>query len=270
MPELPEVETVVRSLREDVIGRKILDIKNSWPNHLASVDLVEMRKRVIGSEITGINRRGKYIVFDLDSPDTMIIHLKMTGQLLLQPATSAEGDHVHTTFLLSGDDELRFRDVRKFGRVYLTQKPVEILGQLGPEPLSESFTPRLLNEMLLGRRRVLKPLLLDQHFISGIGNIYADESLFHAKLAPNRLSNTISEDESRQLYSSIRKTLQFAVDRGGATISDYRQPDGSEGEMQNSFKVYGKAGDPCRRCDGIIERIILGGRSTFFCASCQI
>ncbi|HET6445933.1 MAG TPA: bifunctional DNA-formamidopyrimidine glycosylase/DNA-(apurinic or apyrimidinic site) lyase [candidate division Zixibacteria bacterium] len=270
MPELPEVETVVRSLREDVIGRRILDIKNSWPNHLTSVGLVEMRKRVIGSQITGINRRGKYIVFGLSGADTMIIHLKMTGQLLLQPASSAVRDHVHTTFLLSGDDELRFRDVRKFGRVYLTQEPVEILGQLGPEPLSESFTPELLNKMLLGRRRVLKPLLLDQHFIAGIGNIYADESLFHAKLAPNRISNTISEDEGRQLNSSIRTTLQLAVDHGGATISDYRQPDGSKGEMQNSFKVYGRAGEPCGRCDGVVERIILGGRSTFFCASCQI
>lgn len=269
MPELPEVETVVRSLRQDVIGKRILNIKNSWPRHLASLDLGQMRERLIGSSITGINRRGKYIVFGLDSGDTMIIHLKMTGQLLFMTAPSAVMDHVHTTFQLSGDDELLFRDVRKFGRVYLTQDPNEILGQLGPEPLSESFTPVLLNGMLSERRRVLKPLLLDQHFIAGIGNIYADESLFLAKLAPTRISNTISENEGNRLYSSIRETLQLAVDNGGATISDYRRPDRSEGKMQNSFKVYSRVGQPCRRCDGVIERIVLGGRSTFFCGSCQ-
>jgi formamidopyrimidine-DNA glycosylase len=124
--------------------------------------------------------------------------------------------------------------------------------------------------MLHGRRRVLKPLLLDQRFIAGIGNIYADESLFQAKLAPNRISNTLSRLESDLLYSSIRKTLTMAIDHGGATISDYRQPDGSEGQMQYSFSVYGRAGESCVRCAGIIERVVLGGRSTFFCGSCQL
>jgi formamidopyrimidine-DNA glycosylase len=270
MPELPEVETVVRLLRPKVIGKKILDIKNEWPRHLSSVDLEELRDRVVGTRISELNRRGKYILFTLDSADSMIIHLKMTGQLLLERTSSAIQDHVHTVFIFSDGEELRFRDVRKFGRIYLTQDASSILGELGPEPLSGSFSPGLLYEMLHGRRRVLKPLLLDQRFIAGIGNIYADESLFQAKLAPNRISNTLSRSESDRLFSSIQETLTLAIDHGGATISDYRQPDGSEGQMQKSFSVYGRTGEPCVRCAGIVVRVVLGGRSTFFCRSCQL
>ncbi|MGB3717409.1 MAG: DNA-formamidopyrimidine glycosylase [Candidatus Promineifilaceae bacterium] len=270
MPELPEVETVVRLLRSKVVGKKILDIKNEWPRHLSSIELDELRDRVVDTTISDLDRRGKYILFTLDSADYMIIHLKMTGQLLLQRTSSVMLDHVHTVIIFSGGEELRFRDVRKFGRIYLTRDAGTIVGELGPEPLSRSFSPGLLDKMLHGRRRVLKPLLLDQRFIAGIGNIYADESLFWAKLAPNRISNTLSRLESDQLYSSIRKTLTKAIDRGGATISDYRQPDGSEGEMQKSFSVYGRAGESCVRCAGIVERVVLGGRSTFFCGSCQL
>lgn len=269
MPELPEVETVVRSLRPKVVGKNILDIKNSWPRHLSSISIEELRDRVVGAKINDLDRRGKYILFTLDSADSMIIHLKMTGQLLLEPTSSVMQDHVHTVFRFSGGEELRFRDVRKFGRIYLTQDARSIVGELGPEPLSRSFSPGLLYKMLHGRRRVLKPLLLDQRFIAGIGNIYADESLFRAKVAPNRISNTLSQPESHRLYSSIRKTLTLAIDQGGATISDYRQPDGSPGAMQKSFSVYGRAGESCIRCTGIVERVVLGGRSTFFCRSCQ-
>jgi formamidopyrimidine-DNA glycosylase len=270
MPELPEVETVVRSLRSKVVGRKILDIKNTWPRHLHEIGLEELRERVAGTTITHLDRRGKYILFTLDSSDSMIIHLKMTGQLLLQPASSSAQTHVHTVFSLSGGEELRFHDVRKFGRVYLTQNAATVVGDLGPEPLADSFSPERLFEMLNGRQRVLKPLLLDQHFIAGIGNIYADESLFWAKVAPIRRSHTLSRSESDHLHHSIQKTLRLAIGKGGATISDYRQPDGSEGEMQETLRVYGRAGEPCPRCSGIVERIVLGGRSTFFCGSCQL
>jgi formamidopyrimidine-DNA glycosylase len=270
MPELPEVETVARSLERRLNGRKILDISNEWPNHLATHDLDTMRDRISGTTVEGISRRGKYIVFALNSGDSMIIHLKMTGQLLIQPCSTPVPDHVHTVFLLSGSEELRFRDVRKFGRVYLTANSDEILGNLGPEPLTESFTPDLLYKMLAKRRRIMKPLLLDQEFIAGIGNIYADESLFKAKLAPKRTSNMISRSESDLLHRSIQTTLQSAIENGGATINDYRQPDGSEGEMQNSLRVYGREGEPCFRCDGVVERIVLGSRSTYFCPSCQV
>jgi formamidopyrimidine-DNA glycosylase len=229
-----------------------------------------MRERISGTTIIEIDRRGKYLVFTLDSGDSMIIHLKMTGQLLMQSCSTPVPEHVHTVFLLSGSEELRFRDVRKFGRVYLTADSDEILGKLGPEPLEEFFTPDLLYQKLVSRRRIIKPLLLDQNFIAGIGNIYADESLFKAKLAPRRTSNMISRSESDHLHTSIRATLQRAIENGGATINDYRQPDGSEGEMQNSFRVYGREGEPCFRCDGVVVRIVLGSRSTFFCPSCQV
>ena len=270
MPELPEVETVARSLRRRLTGKKILDICNEWPKHLATHDLDTMRQRISGTAINGIDRRGKYIVFTLDSCDSLIIHLKMTGQLLIQPTSMPVPDHVHTVFLLSGSEELRFRDVRKFGRVYLAANSDDVLGKLGPEPLSESFTPALLYMMLAKRRRIMKPLLLDQEFIAGIGNIYADESLFMARLAPKRTSNTISRSESDLLHWSIQLTLQSAIENGGVTINDYRQPDGSEGEMQNSLRVYGREGEPCFRCAGVVDRIVLGSRSTYFCPSCQV
>ena len=270
MPELPEVETVVRSLRRTLTNRVLLDISNEWPRHLATHDLEIMRERISGSTIVEIDRRGKYIVFTLDSGDSMIIHLKMTGQLLIQPSSTPVPDHVHTVFVLSGSEELRFRDVRKFGRVYLTEDSNEILGKLGPEPLTEIFTPDLFYQMLVRRRRIIKPLLLDQEFIAGIGNIYADESLYKAKISPRRTSNSILRSESNQLHASIRTTLQRAIENGGATINDYRQPDGSEGEMQNSLRVYGREGEPCFRGDGVVERIVLGSRSTYFCPSCQV
>jgi len=269
MPELPEVETVVRTLRQKILGRTILDIRNEWPRHLAALGLDEFRERIVGKTIIELGRRGKYILFTLDSLESMIIHLKMTGQLLIQPASSPMPDHVHTVFKLSGDDDMRFRDVRKFGRVYILSDKEELLGQLGPEPLSDSFTPELLYEMLNNRHRILKPLLLDQHFIAGIGNIYADESLFRARIGPKRTSSTITQIETDKLHASIQKTLQRAIENGGATINDYRQPDGSKGEMQNLLRVYGRAGESCPRCAGVIERIVLGGRSTYYCASCQ-
>ena len=270
MPELPEVETVVRSLNKKIQGRILYGITNEWPRHLATHDVHEMSERVYGTRIIRVLRRGKYILIPLDSADTLIVHLRMTGQLLLQCSEAPVPDHTHTIFHLSDDVELRFRDVRKFGRVYLTSDPNLIVGELGPEPLAESFTSELLSEMLATRHRILKPLLLDQRFIAGIGNIYADEALHGAQLAPRRLSNSLTQSEATQLHSSIQRTLQSAIDNRGATINDYRQPDGTEGEMQNSFKVYGLEGEPCPRCNGIIERMVLGGRSTYFCPSCQI
>ena len=270
MPELPEVETVVRSLEPRIIGRNILDIRNWWPKHLPTHSVDEFRERVVGSAIDFISRRGKYLVFTLDNADSIIIHLKMTGQLLLQPSSESRPDHVHTIFSLSGGDDLRFRDVRKFGRVYLTDDPSSVLGKLGPEPLSKSFTYEVLCEMLHSRRRILKPLLLDQRFIAGIGTIYADEALHGARIAPNRISSSLSQTECRDLHASIQHTLNSAIGRGGASISDYRRPDGSEGGMQETLRVYGREGEPCPRCEGSVIRTILGGRSTYYCDSCQV
>ncbi|MFN2187734.1 MAG: DNA-formamidopyrimidine glycosylase [Candidatus Promineifilaceae bacterium] len=270
MPELPEVETVVRSLRQRLIAKTIQDVENQWPRQLATHDIRALREQIAGTRIKTIHRRGKYIVFGLDSDDWLIIHLKMTGQLLIQKDQDALDNHVHTIFQLSDGEQLRFHDVRKFGRVYLTSDSSEILGALGPEPLDSSFTAPSLHKMLSGRKRIIKPLLLDQEFIAGIGNIYADEALHLAQISPRRNSAAITLAEAKRLHAGIVSTLQSAIDLGGATINDYRQPDGSEGEMQNTLRAYGREGEPCLRCSGVITRIVLGSRSTYYCPNCQV
>jgi formamidopyrimidine-DNA glycosylase len=200
----------------------------------------------------------------------LIIHLKMSGQLAVAPADAPDDPHTHTVFVLASGQELRFRDPRKFGRVYLVRDPAEVLGPLGPEPLSAEFSPEWLRARLQARRRVLKPLLLDQTFLAGIGNIYADEALYRAQLRPTRHANTLTAAESDALYAAIREALETGIAREGASITaSYRKPDGSPGQMQDEFVAYGQAGQVCHRCGGTIERIVLGGRSTFYCGGCQ-
>jgi formamidopyrimidine-DNA glycosylase len=239
MPELPEVETITRSLRPSLIGRTIVDVHNDWPRHIAKPDLPEFRQRIIGLNFKSITRRGKYIVFHLSGDETLIIHLKMSGQLSIAKAGDTADKHVHTVFGLSNGHEL--------------------------------LTSEWLHGQLISRNRVLKPLLLDQSFIAGIGNIYADEALFHARLHPQRPSNSLSQPEVHVLHAAIRQVLEFGIDRGGASIdAAYRKPDGTIGQMQNSFSVYGKAGEQCSRCEGIVQKMQLGGRGTHFCIGCQI
>ncbi len=269
MPELPEVETIVRGLRKPLAGQTIVEVRHDWPRHIAAPEPSLFRQRIRGQQVTHISRRGKYLVFDLNGGPTLIIHLKMSGQLFVAPANEPVDQYMHTIFVLANGHELRFRDVRKFGKVYLVDDPDDILGELGPEPLEPGFTAEWLHENLKERRRILKPLLLDQTFIAGIGNIYADEALHHARINPMRLANTLSQPESEALHAGIQKTLKAGIAGGGATLDDYRKPDGSRGEMQNEFVAYGRAGQPCYRCGTPMERIVLGGRSTHFCPVCQ-
>ena len=269
MPELPEVETIVRALRPLLLNRTIIGVWNDWPRHIVTPDLAELQMRLPGSKIVDISRRGKYLVFHLDAPDTLILHLKMSGHLAVMGADQPMHPHVHTVFYLDNGQELRFRDQRKFGRVYLVRDPVAILGKLGPEPLSPTFTVAVLAARLGGRTRALKPLLLDQSVVAGIGNIYADEALFDARLHPQRAANSLSLGEVERLYSGIRHALQLGIDREGASISLYLKPDGQKGEMQNAVKVFRRTGQPCYECGRPIERIVLGGRSTHFCPHCQ-
>ena len=241
-----------------------------WPRQIVTPEPEVLRRRIQGLRFVGVGRRGKYLVFDLEPDEHLLIHLKMSGQLSVQPTSIPADKYVHTIFSLENGDELRFRDVRKFGRVYLVTDPTSILSELGPEPLTDAFTAAWLGEQLGRRRRLLKPLLLDQTFIAGIGNIYADEALHRAAIRPDRRSDSLHEAEVISLYESIRHVLRLGIQRQGASIdAAYRQPDGSGGQMQELFAVYGRAGEPCPRCDGTIERTVLGGRSTHFCASCQ-
>jgi formamidopyrimidine-DNA glycosylase len=269
MPELPEVETFVRALRRPLVGRTIVGAANDWPRHIAAPPPEELAARIAGRRIEAIDRRGKYLVFTLSDDENLIIHLKMTGHLSVAPADMPPDPYAHTVFTLDDGRELRFRDPRKFGRVYLVRDPAEVVGPLGPEPLTDDFTAEELTARLAGRRRVLKPLLLDQTFIAGIGNIYADEALFEAKLLPTRRSETLTAEEIAALHAAIRKVLALGIAREGASISTYVKADGEKGDMQNAVNVFRRTGQSCYACGGPIERIVLGGRSTHYCPNCQ-
>lgn len=270
MPELPEVETTVRALREPLVGRTFVDVYNDWPRHIATPALSELQARIRSRCIEQIDRRGKYLVFSLSGGENLIIHLKMTGHLSIVDANTPPDVYAHTVFVLDNNQELRFRDTRKFGRVYLVRARQEVLGSLGPEPLEPTFTVETLSRQLQGRKRALKPLLLDQTFIAGVGNIYADEALYYARLHPQRRANSLTLADIEALHASIRKVLRMGIEREGASIDRYLKPDGSKGEMQNAVAVFQRTGKPCYGCErGVVERIVLGGRSTHFCPICQ-
>jgi formamidopyrimidine-DNA glycosylase len=269
MPELPEVETTVRALREPLVGYTFTGVRNSWPRHIALPTLEELQERIAGRRVLEINRRGKFLVFSLSEGETLLIHLRMTGHLSVVSAETPVEPHTHTIFSLEDGRELRFRNPRKFGRVYLVRDPQEVLGRLGPEPLEESFTVEALRRLLAGKRRQLKALLLDQHFVAGVGNIYADEALFHAHLHPLRRADTLSDEEIAALHGAIQKVLQMGIEREGASIDRYVKPDGTRGSMQEAVSVFQRTGATCYRCGTPIERIIAGGRSTHFCPVCQ-
>ena len=269
MPELPEVETISSSLRRGVQtvpigGMQVLDVTSSWPRHFSQPSYRTFRKHIRGRTIQDVRRRGKYLLFPLDER-TMLIHLRMSGDLFMKSTNSPAGRYDHTVFHLEDGWDLRFSDARKFGRVHLLKDPQKILGKLGPEPLDDAFTSGLFFVMLNGRNRQIKPLLLDQSFIAGIGNIYADEALHRAGIHPLRKSDTLGENETRALWSSIRETLHDGIQRNGASIDwVYRG-----GEFQNDFKVYSRNDEPCLTCSTPIRRISVGQRGTYFCPSCQ-
>jgi formamidopyrimidine-DNA glycosylase len=270
MPELPEVETVVRGLRPSLVGRRIESMWYDWEKSIHSPTPAEFAGRVAGQTVLGITRRAKYIVIQLEH-DVLMVHLKMTGRLYVaQRDESTEADRwVHVKFGLDANQELRFSDSRKFGRVYLANHPDVITGALGPEPLEDAFTPQVFAERLQHRHKIIKALLLDQTFVAGVGNIYADEALFRAKIHPMRLSASLSAEEIAVLYTTVRQVLQDGVDYEGASIQWYRKPDGSAGTSQEHFFAYGRDGKPCLMCGTTMEKIWVAQRGTHFCPSCQ-
>ncbi len=270
MPELPEVETVVRALRPQLVGRTLHGVRTQWPRHIATPDLPELQMRVQGLTFTAIQRRAKYIVCRLSGGENLLFHLKMTGHLAVVPAQLPLDKHSHTIFTLDGDEELRFSDTRKFGRVYLVRELDEVVGGLGPEPLEPEFTPELLGQRLHNHKRAIKSTLLDQTVLAGVGNIYADEALHSAGIHPTRPANSLNSAELSVLHTAIQTVLQMGIEREGASISDYVKPDGTKGDMQNAVTVFRRTGMGCYRCGRIVERIVLGGRSTHFCPGCQV
>lgn len=270
MPELPEVETVVRALRPQLVGHTIQDVWNQWPRHIARPDLPELRLRVQGLQVENLTRRAKYIVMQLSGGEHLLFHLKMTGHLAVVAADEPVTKHTHTVFALDGGVELRFTDTRKFGRVYLVRDLADVLTGLGPEPLEAEFTPAVLQQRLQKHKRAIKPTLLDQTVLAGVGNIYADEALHEAGIHPTRPANSLSQAEVVALHTGIQQVLSLGIEREGASISHYVKPDGTKGDMQNAVAVFRRTGMNCYRCGRAVERIILGGRSTHFCPGCQV
>ncbi|MCG2658798.1 MAG: bifunctional DNA-formamidopyrimidine glycosylase/DNA-(apurinic or apyrimidinic site) lyase [Kiritimatiellae bacterium] len=274
MPELPEVETVVRELRAGgLIGRIIIRARAFCKPMIAPLTPAAFAARLKGQRVQSIRRRAKYIVLTLSDGDTLLIHLRMTGQLNLARARVAREPHQHIILRLDDGRDLRYRDTRKFGRWLLTRAPEGILGRLGPEPLSEHFDQKVFIGQLRARRRQLKPLLLDQTFLAGIGNIYADEALWTARLHPGRIAATLSATEARRLHVAIASVLHRGIRNQGTTLgqgkSNFQRPGGKRGRNQAGLNVFRRTRLPCLRCGKPIRRMIISQRSTHFCPNCQ-
>ncbi|MBN1230619.1 MAG: DNA-formamidopyrimidine glycosylase [Anaerolineales bacterium] len=270
MPELPEVETITRALRDggrgglSVLRQTILKAHVEWKRVVAVPDSVKLQEEISGQQILQITRRAKYIHFRL-TDYSLLFHLRMSGDLLSLSSSDEIPSHVRIYFDLSGGHRLVFRDIRKFGRVWLLEDPEQELGKLGPEPLDESLTPEIFHDRISSRKRQLKPLLMDQSFLAGMGNIYTDESLFFAGLFPLTPSDRLTDAQSALLLESIRKVLNEGIERQGSSIDWMYQG----GDFQNYLHVYGRKGEKCKYCGSEIIRITVGQRGTHFCPVCQ-
>lgn len=264
MPELPEVETIARFLRPSLAGRTVVAAHLRWARTLAAPDVDQFYSRIAGQTISNAGRRGKFLILTMNR-DQLIIHLRMSGDIRVEPEQSEDATHDRLILALDNGSRLVFNDPRKFGRVWLVEDPASVTGSLGPEPLDEAFTPQDLYQGLQTHRRQIKPLLLDQTFLAGLGNIYVDESLHRARLHPLTLSQMISPSQAEDLWRAIRESLQEGIRRHGASIDwVYRG-----GDFQNYFRVYQRTGQPCPTCGTPIERMVIGQRGTHFCPSCQ-
>jgi formamidopyrimidine-DNA glycosylase len=261
MPELPEVETTTRKIRGKLSGRRITKFKATWPRQVEP-SIAGVRRAVVGRKIERLSRRGKYIVFHLDDGSCLMVHLGMSGRLSVDEKDAA---HVRAFWDLDDGGRLLFCDARKFGRIRAVQDPTKSLCHLGLEPLSKRFTASALQRVLAARSRRLKPLLLEQSAVCGLGNIYVDESLHRARVHPLARSDSLTPAQVKRLHRAIVGTLKKAVRLSGTSF-DWAY---SGGRMQNHLLVYGRAGEPCRRCGTRIKRIRVGQRSTHFCPACQ-
>ncbi len=273
MPELPEVETIVRGLKELIKGRRITAIKVREAKLIAYPSKDEFINQLKGKKIIDINRRGKYILIALEGNKNLVIHLRMTGRLLVKGSEEPYYKHTHIIFRLDDDRELRFNNMRKFGRMYLIDagewQQAGGLAELGPEPLSSDFTLRDFTLSFKNRRTSIKALLLNQKFIAGLGNIYVDEALFLAGISPLRKADSLTDKEIEKLYHSIREVLRQGIESGGTTFSDYLNARGGEGSFQKKLHVYQREGKDCHRCQTKIIKERVAGRGTHYCPGCQ-
>ena len=269
MPELPEVETIKNELLPYLIEHPITGVILFWEGIVRQPSAEEFRSRLIGQKITGIERRGKYLILELASGEALIIHLKMTGSLLLKPA-SAEADRFTRAILfLDNETGLHFHDPRKLGVMWLVKDKNTVVDKLGPEPLEAIFTPQILAQRLSKRTAPIKALLCDQSFVAGIGNMYADEALFFARIHPLRSGKDLSQDEVERLHHAIQQVLWAAIGNKGASIDTYLRPGGEVGTAHFQFQVAHRGGQPCPVCGTPLERIPIRNRGSYFCPRCQ-
>lgn len=266
MPELPEVETIARGLDPLVRGRSIESVEVFWDRTVDARSLA--LDTLVGDSIASVGRLGKFVAISLKSGRTLTIHLRMTGRLTVVKAKT-QIPYERLAIGLAGSDKLSFADARKFGRVRLVDElRAEVLG-VGIDALAEALDAPAFAIILRKRKTAVKTLLLDQKRIAGIGNIYANEALFKARVRPRRPAGRLSERERRALLSSLRRVLRSAIDSRGSSVDDYVDAEGLPGDFQKKLNVYGRAGLPCRRCRTPIKRIVLGQRGTFYCPACQ-
>ncbi len=269
MPELPEVETVRNELEPHVVGRSISGVTLFWEGMLRQPSPAEFYSRISRQEITGLSRRGKYLIFSLSSGDLLVIHLKMSGSLIVGKDSSEPPKYSRAIIRLDNGTSIFFSDPRKFGTMQLVKDKTSVLGKLGPEPLEADFTPEVLARRLSKRKAPIKAVLLDQGFIAGIGNMYADEALFFAGIHPLRPANSLSQDEVARLHSAIQQVLSSAITNKGASIVNYLRPGGEQGTAQFQFKVAHGRGKNCPNCGTLLKRIVVRNRGTYFCPKCQ-
>jgi formamidopyrimidine-DNA glycosylase len=274
MPELPEVETVRRALAPVLEGRRLERVRIDDLRLTLPLDPDGVARRLKGERIERVDRRGKYLMLRFESGRVLLVHLRMTGSFRHSASGRLDDDaYRRATAQLDDGSALGYRDVRRFG-TWLLLEPDEVepylAKRLGPEPLGDAFTPRALAARLAGRRAPIKAAILDQRTVAGVGNIYADEGLWRARVHPLREAGSLEPGEVRALHRAIRKSLEIGIANQGSTLSNYAQPNGEPGRMQHEFKVYGRAGEPCDRCGTPIERIVVGGRGTSYCPSCQV
>jgi formamidopyrimidine-DNA glycosylase len=288
MPELPEVETVCRQLEPELEGRRIERLEVLDARWCRPAPPAQLEAAVEGSAIERLGRRGKYLLLGLDGARTLVMHLRMTGNLVLvegderldpsqgmrlyEAERSTSERHLRARFLLGDGREVWFTDPRRFGEAFLIDDADldRRFQRLGVEPLSPEFTPEALAAVAAGRTAPLKSFLLDQSRVAGVGNIYADEALFRARLHPLSPAGSMRPEHHEALRDAVVAALEAGIDGGGASIDDYRDGRGERGRMQDEFLVHTREGEPCPRCEGTIERIVVSGRSTYYCPACQV
>jgi formamidopyrimidine-DNA glycosylase len=267
LPELPEVETIRAQLAPRLEGRMLARVEILDPRLTRPVDLFEVAEELEGDVVVAVERRGKYLLLRFESGLALLVHLRMTGSFGFMPVS-----HERAVVELDDGSRLAYRDVRRFG-TWLVLEDAELEPYLamknGPEPLGPRFTSRWLGEQLARRRAPLKAVLLDQRVVAGLGNIYADEAVWRARLSPLRPANSLSDAEVTRLARAIRSALRTGIERQGSTLSEYRTPEGATGSMQEEFRVYGRDGEPCPRCRTAITKTRVGGRGTWYCPHCQ-